>query len=292
MTAAPRREPGQARRPTPAPNPGRVALAASSRRLKAEIARRRKVEETLRRSERHTGLLLSRSQRQQDELRLLSRRVLSAQEDERKRISRELHDVVAQMLTGIHVRLATLKVEAAAHNKSFSRKISHTQRLVEKSVDVVHRFALELRPAVLDDLGLIPALQAFMKRLAKETGLRASLTAFPGPDGLSSAQRTALYRVAQEALTNVVRHAQAGRVDVSLRRLPDAMWMQIRDDGRSFDVERTWRGRKSRSLGLIGMRERVEMLGGSLSIDSAPGRGTTLQAQIPHLKGPRELARP
>jgi signal transduction histidine kinase len=266
-------------------------LTASSLQLQREITQGQAVEETLRKSERHTHLLLEESRRLQQQLRLLSRRVLSAQEEERKRISRELHDVIAQMLTGINVRLATLKKDAAANTKGLSQKISRTQRLVEKSVDIVHQFARELRPAALDDLGLIPALHAFMKKFTKETGVRASLTAFAGVESLSSAKRTALYRVAQEALTNVDRHAHASRVDVSIQRFHKLVRMQIQDDGQSFEVDRMWHARKSRRLGLLGMRERVEMVGGKLTIESVPGKGTTIQAQIPFTNGVKEHVR-
>jgi len=267
-------------------------LAISNRALKEEIAQRHLVEDTLRKSEQHSSQLLDESQRLQEQLRLLSRRILSVQEEERKRISRELHDVIAQMLTGINVRLATLKTDAAAKSRGLSRKIARTQRLVEKSVDVVHRFARELRPAVLDDLGLIPALHSFMKRFTKETGILTSLTVFAGVENLSAAKRTALYRIAQEALANVARHAQAARVHVSIQKLPNAVWMQIDDNGKSFDMKRVLRGRRSQRLGLIGMRERVEMVGGEFTVESSPGKGTTIKARIPFNNGAKEHTRP
>ena len=131
--------------------------------LKQEIAQRKSVEESLRQSEQHYSQLLEQSRQLQEQLRHLSRQILSAQEEERKKISRELHDVIAQTLTGINVRLAALKKEATINTKGLRTKIARTQRLVEKSVDIVHRFARELRPTVLDDLGLIPALHSFMK---------------------------------------------------------------------------------------------------------------------------------
>jgi signal transduction histidine kinase len=262
-----------------------VDLAASNRDLRREITLRRTAERTLRQSEQRACRLLEQSKRMQHELRLLSRRVLSVQEEERKRISRELHDVIAQMLTGINVRLATLKIDAAASTRGLGRKISRTQRMVEKSVDVVHRFARELRPAILDDLGLIPALHSFLKRFIKETGIRASLTAFAGVEKLSAAKRTVLYRVAQEALTNVARHARAGRVDVNIRLLRNAVHMQVKDDGRSFDADRTMRAKANRSMGLLGMRERVEMVGGSFNIVSSPGKGTSIETRVPFHNG-------
>ena len=128
------------------------------------------MEESLRKSEQHYGQLLEQSRQMQEQLRLLSRQVLSTQEEERKKISRELHDVIAQTLTGINVRLAALKKQAAINTKGLERSIARTQQLVEQSVDIVHRFARELRPTVLDDLGLIPALHTFMKHFRARDG--------------------------------------------------------------------------------------------------------------------------
>lgn len=258
-----------------------LELAASNRQLVREIARRRVVEESLRRSERNTSLSLEESRRLQEQLRLLSRRVLLAQEEERKRISRELHDVIAQLLTGINVRLATLKVDVISNTKGISGKISRTQRLVEKSVDIVHRFARDLRPAALDDLGLIPALHSFMKIFTKETGMRVSLTAFAGVEALSNAQRTVLYRVAHEALTNAARHANTSRVDVHIRKLPHAIGMTIVDKGRGFEPKRVLAASRYKRLGLLGVRERVEMVGGTFTVISAQGKGTTLHVEMP-----------
>ena len=260
-------------------------LATSNRQLKKEIARRQTVEETLRKSELHSRRLLDHSRRLQEQLRHLSRRILLAQEEERKRISRELHDVIAQMLTGINLRLATLKRDAVANTKGLSQKISRTQRLVERSVDRVHRFARELRPAVLDDLGLVPALHSYLKIFAEETGIRASLTALRGLEKLSGAKRTVLYRVAQEALTNVACHAQASRVTVAIQRLASVIRMKIQDNGKAFDVEQAMHAKGAPHLGLLGMRERVEMVGGKFAIESKPGKGTTILARIPFHAG-------
>ena len=256
-------------------------LAASNRKLKREVVRRKVMEHTLRQSEQNSGRLLDQSRCFQEQLRHLSRRVLSAQEEERKRISRELHDVVAQVLTSINVRLAVLKTEATVNSKGLSKNIVRTQRLVEKSVNIVHRFAYDLRPAALDYLGLIPALHSFLKSYTKETGIRVSLTACAKVEELSNVRRTALYRVAQEALTNVVRHAKASRVEVNIRRLSNAVGMDIHDNGQSFDAESILRTGKTRSMGLLGMRERVEMVGGRFQIDSASGQGTTIRVQVP-----------
>jgi signal transduction histidine kinase len=256
-------------------------LAASNRRLKQEILQRKSVEESLRKSEQHYSQLLEQSRHMQEQLRLLSRQLLLAQEEERKKISRELHDQIAQTLTGINVRLASLKTEATVNVKGLQKKITSTQRMVEKSVDIVHRFARELRPTVLDDLGLIPALHSFMENFTKRTGVRASLTVFAAVEQLDTVKRTVLFRVVQEALTNVARHAKASRVEVSIEKLPDRICMKIKDDGKSFQVQRVLQAKGNKHLGLLGMRERLEMIGGSFGVESAPGKGTTIEAQIP-----------
>jgi PAS domain S-box-containing protein len=256
-------------------------LSASNQKLEQEIVRRRTVEESLRKSEQHQRRLLAQSHQMQEKLRQLSRKVLWAQEEERKRISRELHDVIAQTLTGINVRLATLKRGVGVNTKDFDRHLAQTQKLVEKSVDIVHQFARELRPAVLDDLGLIPALHSFLKNFTAQTGIRTHLTAFAGIEQLEITKRTVLFRVAQEALTNVARHAQVSRVEVSIQKLAAGICLKVKDAGRAFDVEHALRINRGKRLGLLGMRERLEMVGGQFEIVSAPGHGTTVTAQIP-----------
>ncbi len=257
-------------------------LAASVDELKQEIAQRTAVEESLRISQQTSSGLLKKSIQLQDELRLLSRQLLSVQEEERKRISRELHDVIAQTLTGINVRLAALKTESTVDIKDLQKKITSTQRLVEKSVDIVHRFARELRPSVLDDLGLIPALESFMKEFMEKTGVRVSLKSFAGIEMLDSIKRTVLYRIAQEAITNVARHAHANHVAVCFQDQGDVIRMEITDDGHGFEVEGTSKPKKkSNRLGLLGMRERVEMVGGTFCVESAPGTGTTVRVEVP-----------
>ena len=256
-------------------------LAASNQVLKREILQRLEVVASLKKSEQNQIQLLKKSRHQQEQLRHLAHQLLSAQEEERKKISRELHDVIAQTLTGINIRLATLNTEAAVNTKSLRKKITSTQRLVEKSVDIVHRFARELRPAVLDDLGLIPALHSLMKNFTARTGVRARLTAFAGVEQLNPIRRTVLFRVAQEALTNIARHAQASQVELNIQKLPRAVCMKIKDNGKSFPVQRTLHAKKNKRLGILGMRERVEMVGGSFTVESVPGQGTTICAHIP-----------
>ena len=265
-----------------------AVLAASHQKLELEIVRREAVEQSLRQSEVHQNQLLAQSRLLQEQLRNLSRQVIQAQEEERKQISRELHDVIAQTLAGINIRLATMKLQAGTDARGFARNIARTQQLVEKSVEIVHRFARELRPAVLDDLGVIPALHAYLKHFTTRTGIHAHLKAFAGVNEMDTARRTVLFRVAQEALTNVGRHSQATRVDISIRQVPAGLAMEVKDNGKAFDVESKLQANGGKRLGLLGMRERVEMVGGTFTVQSAPGLGTTVQVKIPFVPGGKQ----
>jgi signal transduction histidine kinase len=257
-----------------------VELAASNRELELEIVRRKASEAALKESQMQQAESMKRSRVLQEQMRSLSRQLLSAHEDERRRISRELHDVVAQTLTAINLRLSTFAIETAGASRSLQRNILKTQRMVEHSVNIVHQFARELRPTVLDDLGLIPALHSFLKSFTVRTGIHARLTAFAAVEKLDIGRRTALFRVAQEALTNVARHSQANLVEVTIRLIPKFVTMQIKDDGKSFDAETTLQRPGRKRLGLLGMRERIEMVGGTFGVETAPGKGVTITAQL------------
>ncbi|MEI7899602.1 MAG: ATP-binding protein [bacterium] len=260
-------------------------LAISNQELTHEIVRRQVLDTALKSSRQTQNRLLEEAVHMQEQLRNLSRQFLQTQEAERKRISRELHNEITQALVSINFHLGIVAREATIPSNGLKRHILQTQRLVEKTVETVHRFALKLRPTSLDDLGLIPALHAFMKKLSKENRLKMKLTAFSGIENLSTAKRTVLYRVAQEALTNVARHAKASRAEVIIQKLPKAVRMRIKDDGKAFDPEPLWHTKKRQPLGLLGMRERVEMVGGTFTIESAPGQGTTILIQIPFNNG-------
>jgi PAS domain S-box-containing protein len=267
------------------------ALAATNQELGREIVRRQAGEEALRQREHHQAGLLVESRQMQDQLRLLSHRILEAQEAERKRISRELHDEITQVLVGISVHLAALAQEAAINPSRLRQRIARTQRQVEKLVNIVHDFARELRPTGLDDLGLIAALQNFLTEFRRRTRLRVHFTTFAGVDQLHADDRTVLFRVILSALSNVARHAHASRVKVSIRKVADTVHLEISDNGKSFDVERVLNVTKNRRLGVLGMRERVEMVGGRFSVESAPGRGTKVRAAIPFRSSPADQGR-
>ncbi len=256
-------------------------LAVTYEAAHRDIVRRRTVEASLRKSERTKDRLLTESRRLHVQLRQLTRQIITAQENERKHISRELHDDVMQLLVGVNVQLSTLAKGRAAGNPSLKRRIARTQRLVKKSVDAVHRFARQLRPAVLDDLGLIPALRAYCQNLVVRKKFKIRLNIFRGVEALTGDRRTVLFRVAQEALTNVARHSHASQVGLRITKTPRGVRMDIHDNGQSFNVEKTLLASSNKRLGLVGMKERIEMVGGSLVIRSVPDRGTTVRAEIP-----------
>jgi signal transduction histidine kinase len=262
-------------------------LAAKNRQLKKEILQHKAAEKALKKSEQHSSLLLEQSHHMQEQLRHLSRQIISAQEDERSRISRDLHDEVAQVMMGINLHLATLKKEATTNTRDLKRRIARTQRLVEKSVSVVHRFAGQLRPPSLDDLGLFPVLHSYVTDFAEQSGLSIRLRSFTRDriEKLDSTKRTVLYRVAQESLANVAKHAKASLVTVSLRKSRGVIRMEIKDDGKSFKVQDASLIGRKKCLGLVGMRERVEMIGGRFTVESSPGNGTTIRAEIPFANG-------
>jgi signal transduction histidine kinase len=258
-----------------------AALASGNRRLEREVARRKAGEGIIRKGKEEYRMLFLESQVMQGKLRQLTRQIIWAQEEERKEISRELHDEVVQTLVGINVQLSALGKGASVGLHALKEKIARTQRLVENSVNAVHRFARELRPAVLDDLGLIPALHAYSKSLAARKKLKIKMTAFGGVEALGGAKRIVFFRVAQEALTNVARHAHATQIRMTISEISGAIRMEINDNGKSFDVGKALSAKNPKRLGLIGMKERVEMVGGTLAIQSTPAKGTTVRAEIP-----------
>lgn len=258
-----------------------LVLAALNERLRLEVGRRRAVEKSLKQSDRLQRRLLKQSRRMHRQMRQMARRVLKVQEEERKRISRELHDVIAQTLNSINVRLSVLRKEAVINFDGLDRNIAETQRLVTRSVELVHDFARELRPTALDDIGLIPALHSFAVLFSKRTGIAVHIKISRFVEQLDISRRTVLYRVAQEALSNVANHAHASRVDVVIQRVADSVCMEIKDNGRAFDAERFLDAKARGRLGLLGMKERLEMIGGLFNITSKADKGTTVVAQVP-----------
>jgi two-component system sensor histidine kinase UhpB len=210
--------------------------------------------------------------------RALAARILNAQEGERVRISRELHDDTGQALTLLLIRLQL--VEDRSTDPEVARELADLRRLVGDTLDGVRRLAVHLGPSVLEDLGLRAAMEWLVDRVRLEAGLTVDLRLEGDCDDVSSEVAVAVFRVVQEALTNVVRHAQARRVGVRLTAHADTLELAIEDDGRGFSVEQA-RGRPGSSIGLFGMSERIALVDGHIEIDSKPGRGTTVHATVP-----------
>jgi signal transduction histidine kinase len=214
------------------------------------------------------------------ELRNLSARLVHAQESERRALSRELHDEVGQALSAVLVELRNLSEATAVQADGESRHHVETVKgLVENSVRVVRNMALLLRPSMLDDLGLVPALQWQAREVSKRTCMDVSVATEFGSEDLSDESKTCIYRVVQEALHNCSRHAHATKVRIRVQQEPGRLLLSIQDDGQGFDV------RQTKGLGLLGIEERVARLGGKFEIHSTPGSGTIVAVELPASPG-------
>jgi signal transduction histidine kinase len=211
-----------------------------------------------------------------ERLRTLSHRLVEIQEEERRNIARELHDQIGQMLTGL--KLVLEMSERASPGKA--PDLGEALGLVNELMARVRDLSLDLRPAMLDDLGLLPALSWHIERYAAQTRIAVQLKHRGVEDRRFDPRiETAAYRTIQEALTNVARHAQTDNVDVRLWAEDQELWLQIADQGRGFDLESTLAS--AGSSGLSGMQERIALLGGLLTIESGPGQGTLLTVELP-----------
>lgn len=206
--------------------------------------------------------------------------VIRAQEEERRRIARELHDSAGQALASI---LLGLKVVAQEESLERARgRVADLRQIVADASKDVRRMVRELRPSMLDDLGLAVAVERYVDDLRTRTGLDVSAGIDLGPERLNPEVETVMYRVAQEALTNIVKHAKASRVDVWLTSLDDRHVLSVADDGLGFDVELS----EAAGLGIRGMRERAELVNGRVEVRSEPGRGTTVTLEVPRRSEP------
>jgi signal transduction histidine kinase len=203
------------------------------------------------------------------------RRVVAGQELERQRLARELHDETGQALTSILLGLKA--IEEAGNGQDVRQSLHELRELVVGTLQDVRRLAVELRPKALDDFGLVAALQRLAETFAEQTGIRVHVEAALGDARLAGETETAVYRIVQEALTNVIKHAQAETVSVVLTRKGDRVVAVIEDDGLGFDPADT----RDERLGLLGMRERIALVDGQLSVESRPGEGTTIAVEVP-----------
>jgi signal transduction histidine kinase len=211
----------------------------------------------------------------QQELADLSARLVSAQEEERRSISRELHDEVGQSLSALLMEAGNAAALVAPKDAHVRQHVESIKKLAEASVNIIRNMTLLLRPSMLDDFGLVPALEWQAREVSKRTGIRVHVAAADSAGELPDELKTCIYRVVQEALNNCARHAQARSVRVVVRQEESRIVLSVEDDGRGFDARRV------RGLGLVGMEERVRHLGGAFQVRSTPGSGTKVDVELP-----------
>jgi PAS domain S-box-containing protein len=213
-----------------------------------------------------------------EQLRELSRFLESVREDERTRLAREMHDELGQTLTALKIDLAWLAKRLSEGQGSLLEKTGSMYELIDGAIQTVKRISTELRPGVLDDLGLADAIEWQAQELGKLTDIEFRFSARPEHMVLDRDRSTAIFRICQEALTNVVRHAGATRVSVSLKKGPDRVSLRIKDNGKGVEESQTL---DPAAFGLLGMRERARIWGGSVRIEGVPGKGTVVAVSIP-----------
>jgi PAS domain S-box-containing protein len=220
--------------------------------------------------------------RSQAELRELASGMNSVREQEKSRIARELHDELGQALTALKLDVAWLSERLPAGQAGIAEKLGAMHAMIDGTVAATRRISAALRPLILDDLGLVPAAEWLVQEFTQRTGIPCELVVGAPDLELEDPQATAVFRILQESLTNVARHAMAQRVEVALGRSDGAVTLNVRDNGRGFNLDHP---RRPNAFGLMGVRERVSLLGGEVRIQSQPGRGTVLHVQIPLEEG-------
>jgi len=213
-----------------------------------------------------------------DQLRALAARLQSIREEERRKVAREIHDELGQALTAIKIDLSSLVCELPADQKQPASRTKSILKLVDETIQSVRRISTQLRPGILDDLGLMAAVEWAVEESEARTGIKFRLD-LPRDDIVIDPEcATALFRILQETLTNVARHANASQVEVQLAQEDGDLLLEVRDNGKGISKEQLWGGK---SLGVLGMRERASMLGGEITIIGIPGKGTTVSVRIP-----------
>ena len=227
------------------------------------------------RLERQTLKHLQEVTEARQELKDLSAKLVATQENERKSISRDLHDAVGQSMSAVQFELHDLAAALRPHEKELRERVDRVREQVESSLAVIRNMALLLRPAMLDDLGLAAALGWLSREISRPTGLRINVQADDLPSDLPDEHKTCVFRIVQEALHNVQKHANANAVEITVRASDSWLSVTVQDDGRGFQHGR------AHGLGLTGIHERAEGLGGSVKITSGPGKGTRIEVALP-----------
>ena len=225
---------------------------------------------------------ITRRKQAEEALRGLPRLIRQAQEVERRRVARELHDSVNQILASVKFRIQSMEEKLPQRDQKVSQETLKAKVLLEKAMQEVRRISHNLRPSELDDLGLAPALRSLCHEFGERTAMNVELSLSRVPKNLPAEVELNLYRIIQEALNNIAKHSQATRVELRLARNGSAIRASIRDNGRGFDTQfvRTKKSKKA-GIGLVDMRERAAFAGGAFTIKSAPGTGTELEIEVP-----------
>lgn len=225
--------------------------------------------------------------REKEEIRSrLLERIISIQEGERERIARELHDETGQILTALMVNLEILKTEPEFQSSTFQERLEEMSSLLSKNMKEIHDLSFDLHPKILNELGLVPAIRSYAKRHLERWGINFEITANNLNHSLSAKEEICLFRIAQEAITNIIRHAQAQQVDIEVGIDAESVVLNIRDDGKGFNVEEVLNSHNGETrLGLRGMEERVSFLEGQIDIKSEIGKGTEISVNIPLQRG-------
>jgi signal transduction histidine kinase len=208
------------------------------------------------------------------ELRRALHRAVELQEDERKRLARELHDEVGQALTSILIRLKTL--QESGKDEMLSERLDDLRSLTAQTIEELRRLAMDLRPSALDNLGIVPALRWYTQQCAERSGLSIQFVGPEKTERLPAGMELTLYRVAQEGITNAIRHGKAQKIEVAFEQGVRVIRLTVTDNGKGFNQAGTNPG-----LGLVGIRERVELLDGNFSLKTVSGSGTQLLVEIP-----------
>jgi signal transduction histidine kinase len=219
---------------------------------------------------------VDRLQSHQNLLRAFSRRLVEVQEVERRHLARELHDEIGQALTAAKLSLQSAMSDAGA---ALTARLQETMSILERLLGQVRQISINLRPSMLDDLGLVPALRALLDQQGRRASVAVHFSEKNVPDNLDPEIQTTCFRIAQEAITNALRHANATQIDVDLRCENGKLRLLIHDNGIGFDAESTQV--QTIGLGLIGIRERAVLAGGRARIISSPGKGTTIEVLLP-----------
>ena len=217
-------------------------------------------------------------QRSKEELQRLGAAAHMMREQEKSRIARELHDELGQLLTMLQMDVAWCKERQPPGSAAFAAKLDRMEALLKSTIAATRRIAADLRPLMLDDLGLVPSIEWLAENFSQRTGIACRLSIGNRDLQLSTEHATAIFRIVQESLTNVAKHARASRADITIESAQEALVVRIEDDGVGFSPDAP---RKPESFGLFGLRERASLIGGEATIASAPGAGTRVEVRMP-----------